>query len=223
MNNYSSLFKDYMKGFSFASNFIYNTTAQDLVQTNVFSYRICPGLSTDLLLNFTGGDVEVATRINKQIMSNLSVEGYLSWLYNTQSFDIFKLSMFYKPNASTTTELEYVNPILTRKDPRHQTFFLTQGVWTFRYLVQANQYNRFGFDYTTNFDNQVSALSVGIENTQIENTTLKAKLNKVGELEVASRFNWDANMSIIASTKFNLTSFKTESESDFGIGVEYTF
>jgi hypothetical protein len=221
MTNYDTSLSNYLKGFSFASNFVYNLNTDEISNANVFSYQVNPKLSAKLLMNIMDGDIEFGGRIIKQVYTHLSVEGFLNYSKNKGAFDLFSVSTNYKLNDQSTAEIEYINPIVERKSPKHQTFFLTQGIWRLKWMIIANKFNTLGFDYTWNLDKNMSNLAIGIENTALDKTILKAKINKIGELESTVKFNWSQNASFIASTKFNLSNLQSEAETDFGIGVEY--
>lgn len=222
MTNYDASLANYLNGFSFSSNFAYNLNTDEISNSNVFTYQVNPQLSAKLLMNIMDGDIEFGGRIIKQIYRNLSVEGFLNYSKNKGALDLFSISANYKLNAKITTEIEYSNQIMERKNPNHQTFFLTQGIWNLKWLLIANKFNTLGFDYTWDLDKNMRTLAIGIENTALENTVLKAKINKIGELESAVKFDWSPNASVIASTKFNLSNLQSEAETDFGIGIEYT-
>lgn len=206
-------------GVTYFSTLKFDTWAQDVSQVTDLNYEINPELETRLHVEIADGDIEAGAGVTKQINEQLTLEGYLSYVKNLGSIDTIDLIAKYRPTAFLETEIGYENFL---SDDECSTPF-PYGNLKFKCLLTPSNFIRMGFDFHLDMDDQKPAYWFGLESTAFKDTILKGKVSHEGEAQAAARFRlWD-NIQVLASSKVNLVSMRSEMETDFGIGLEYSF
>lgn len=195
---------------SFVSNLIFNTYAQELTNTSLFQYKINDKTSASANVNVSQGELEVGTSVTHKISDNLTIEAYLSWLYNQSG----SLHFYFSPNKSLNLELEYESNFNTNKIP--------YGSLTSKWNLKATDFTNLIGDYTYDLNENSSDMNFGLETTAFENSVLKSVVNSEGDLKSEVKYTWSENLKFMASSKFSLEELGSPSESEFGLGCEYS-
>jgi hypothetical protein len=152
----------------------------------------------------------------------LAIKAHALYIKSTNTVDKFTLTTKYNPYEHINTEIVYENPIQSSSNSL-KSFDIPLGSLRLRLLFQADKYTKLGLDYKLNMDTSKTKLILGIQNKSIKNTELKAKIDQSGELEAVVRYKWLKNLKLIASSKINLQDMKSETQADYGLGLEYNF
>lgn len=209
-------------GFKFSSKLAFDTCAHDMYQNTVFKYAFNKQWKTKTWVDIADGDVEVATSLKRRISENLAIKAHALYVKSTNTVDRFTLTTKYNPYEHINTEIVYENPIQSSSNSL-KSFDIPLGSLRLRLLFQADKYTKLGLDYRLNMDTSKTRLILGIQNKSIKNTELKAKIDQSGELEAVVRYKWLKNLKLIASSKINLQDMKSQTQADYGLGLEYNF
>jgi hypothetical protein len=195
---------------SFISNLIFNTYAQELSNTSLFQYKINDKTSASAVVNVSQGELEVGTSVTHRMYDNLTVEACLSWLYNQSG----SIHFYFSPSKSLDVELEYESHFDTNKMP--------YGSLTSKWNLKATDFTNLIGDYTYDLNENSSDMTFGLQTTAFENSVLKSVVNSEGDLKSEVKYTWSENLKFIVSSKFSLEELGLPSESEFGMGCEYS-
>ena len=194
---------------SFNSNLIFNTNSQDFSQSTLFKLPLSESTLAKAHVNIEEGEVEVGTAVEYKINDDLTVEGFISFLKNSN----ISLLSKYSPENFLDLELEYSNPF--RSDEKIKPF--PTGSLTSRCLFKANENTDLAGEYIYNCDRQEAELTLGMERRS-ENSVVRAKVDDNYDLEVSIKYDWDEDLKLFASTRVGLENIARTQESELGFG-----
>jgi hypothetical protein len=160
------------------------------------------------------GALEIGTAITHKLFDSLTIEGCLSFLHRQSA----SLYLYYSPSKYLNIELDYesgFNSNTTKK-------FIPYGCLTSKWNLKATDSTSLNGEYSFDLDENSSEMSFGFETTAYENSAVKSQIDSEGDVKTEVQYTWSENLKFMASTKFSVENIGIPSESEFGLGCEYT-